>query len=141
MPARLAVAAAAGVVIVTAAGCGAHRHPAGSPHPSGQPAAMILPASGSPVIGVRYFYKLFVHCGVTRVTFGGRSWQPVKPVARYPGARPVNGITTETGYVAGTMRLVNAHALRFTANPRGVLAPFTVMFRPAATSGTARPCA
>jgi hypothetical protein len=83
--------------------------------------------NGSPVLGKSYPYRLFAHCGVPLVEFGKRAWQPVLPVPHYPGSR--TGV--ENGYVAGTMTLVSAVTLRFTADIRTVTAPYVVNFRPA----------
>lgn len=139
LAAGLAVAAiAAGVAVFASAGGG--KHPSGvTGSPAG--AAAALPAGGSPVIGRPYSFRLLIHCGVPAVSFGGRAWSPVQPVPQYPGARPVNGITTETGYVSGTMTLTGADTLRFVADARAVLAPFVVVFKPATVPSQGQPCA
>ena len=140
LAAGLAVAGiAAGIAVFASAGGGKHssgvtRSPAGAAVPA-------LPAGGSPVIGRPYSFRLLIHCGVPAVSFGGRAWSPVRPVPRYPGARPVNGITTETGYVSGTMTLTHADTLRFVADHRAVLAPFVVVFKPATVPSQGQPCA
>lgn len=104
-------------------------------------AARTVSASRSPATGKAYPFKLFIHCGVPVVDFGGRAWQPVAPVPRYPGPRPVNGTATYTGYAVGTMTLVNARTLRFVANDSAVASPFSVVFEPLTARVTPRyPC-
>jgi hypothetical protein len=93
-------------------------------------AARAVIASGSLTVGKAYPFRLFIHCGVPVVGFGGRAWQPVPPVPAYPGPRPVNGTATYTGYVPGTMTLIDARTLRFTADDTAVVSPFSVVFRP-----------
>jgi hypothetical protein len=44
----------------------------------------------------------------------------------YPGPRLVNGTVTYTGYVAGTMTLVNARRLLFVADSSAVASTFSV---------------
>jgi hypothetical protein len=84
----------------------------------------------SPVIGKPYSFRLLIHRGVPAIGFGGRAWRPVEPVPRYPGARPVNGIVTESGYAEGTITLTDAYSLRFLGDPRTLMAPFAVVFKP-----------
>ena len=129
----------AGVAVSAATGGG--KHHSGVTRPPAGAAAAALPAGGSPVIGKPYSFRLLIHCGVPAVSFGGRAWSPVQPVPKYPGARPVNGITTETGYVSGTMTLTRADTLRFVADARAVLAPFAVLFKPATVPSEGQPCA
>jgi hypothetical protein len=139
----LTVAGIAGITLFVS-GAGGGPHPtAHTAHPAAQAAASVLPATETPVTGKAYSFRLLIHCGVPAVSFGGRAWSPVRPVPGYPGARPVNGIgiTTETGYVTGTMTLVNAGTLRFAADARAVRAPFVVFFKHAATRSEQQPCA
>src|SRR5579859_5011847 len=89
------------------------------------------PASGALVIGKAYPYRLFIHCGVRKVAFGGQTWNPVQPVPQYRGNRPVNGTVTADGYVTGTMTLEAPGTLRFTADNAIAVAPFAVTFKPA----------
>lgn len=119
----------------TAAG-GSSKHP-----PSAGAAAPCLPAGGSPAIGRSYFFRLFIHGGVPVVGFGGRAWRPVEPVPKYPGARPVGEFVTETGYVAGTMTLVEPDTLRFVADPLTVTTPFAVVFKPETAPSERQVCA
>jgi hypothetical protein len=42
----------------------------------------------------------------------------------------VNGTVTYTGYVVGTMTLVNARTLRFVADESAVASPFSVAYEP-----------
>lgn len=128
------------VIIVLVAQAGSHSA-AHVTHPVAAAAAPVLPAAGTPVLGEAYSFRLLIHCGVPAVSFGGRAWRPVRPVSAYPGARPVNGITTETGYVTGTMTLVKGETLRFVADVRAVRAPFVVLFKPTALPSQAQPCA
>ena len=71
---------------------------------------------------------------------GGRTWQPVAPVPAYPGPRLVNGTATYTGYVAGTMTLVNARKLLFVADSSAVASPFSVVYEPLTGRVTRSPC-
>jgi hypothetical protein len=97
-------------------------------------------ASRSPAIDKPYPFKLLIHCSVPLVEFGGRAWQPVAPVPAYPGPRQVNGATTYTGYVAGTMTLVTARTLRFVADDSAVASPFSVVYEPVTGRITRSPC-
>jgi hypothetical protein len=97
-------------------------------------------ASRSPAIGKAYPFELLIHCGVPIVDFGGRTWQPVAPVPAYPGPRLVNGTATYTGYVAGTMTLVNARRLLFVADGSAVASPFSVVYEPLTGRFTRSPC-
>lgn len=133
-----------------ALGCapgGTASHPTATAHlsatvqPSSRAAATTPITNGSLVIGKPYPYRLFIHCGVRKVLFGGRTWSPVRPVQKYPGNRPVHGITTEDGYVVGTMTLERAGTLRFVADNAIVKAPFAVVFERAATSAIGPLCA
>jgi hypothetical protein len=74
------------------------------------------------------------------VDFGGRTWQPVAPVPAYPGPRPVNGTATYTGYVAGTMTLINARRLLFVADSSAVPSSFSVVYEPLTDRVTRSPC-
>jgi hypothetical protein len=103
-------------------------------------AAHTAAAGTAPAIGKPYRFDLFIHCGAPIVSFAGRAWKPVPPVPAYPGPRQVNGTATYTGYVAGTMTLVNAVTLRFTADPGAVAAPFSVLYEPAGTQMTSPVC-
>src|SRR5258708_15003408 len=100
---------AAGVVACGSAG-GAASHPTATARPSAtvqspRAAGTAPSASGSLVSGKAYPYRLFIHCGVRKVIFGGRTWSPVQPVQQYRENRPVNGITTDDGYVTGAITL------------------------------------
>jgi hypothetical protein len=139
--AGLAVAGLAVGITVAATAGGSSQHPSGLTHRPVGAAAPSLRASGSLTIGKPYSFRLLIHCGVPTVGFGGRAWSPVQPVPKYPGARAVNGIVTETGYVAGTMTLVNANVLRFVAGPGTVRAPFAVTFKPVTMPSEGQVCA
>jgi hypothetical protein len=141
LTAVLAVAVLTAGCGTTAATAGGHKQsPTGARSPA-RDAASAAPANGSAVLGRAYPFKLFIHCGVPVVGFGGRSWKPVAPVPEYPGPRPVNGVATYTGYVVGTMTLTDAGTLRFVADNRAVLAPFAVVYKPLTTPVTRQPCA
>jgi hypothetical protein len=128
-------------------GCASAPVPAGGSQ--SPPGAASSPVSGTartaaagtaPAIGEPYRFDLYIHCGAPVVSFAGRAWKPVPPVPAYPGPREVNGIATYTGYVAGTMTLVNALTLRFTADPAAVAAPFSVLNEPTRTRKTLPVC-
>jgi hypothetical protein len=86
-------------------------------------------------------WRLFVHCGAPVIMFDGRAWAPEPPAPGYPGPRPVNGITTYTGYTTGTLTVLSADRLRFTASD--TVSPYTVNYAPAppSASTTAPVCA
>lgn len=97
-------------------------------------------ASASLEIGRAYPFSLLIHCGVPVVEFGGRAWKPVPPVPTYPGPRPENGVTTYTGYIPGTMTLVNVRTLRFVADASAVASPFSVTYAPEQGRAVLSPC-
>ena len=115
--------------------------PAGTVRSSPHATMTASPASGTLVIGKAYPYRLFIHCGVRKVAFGGRTWSPVQPVPQYRGNRPVNGTVTADGYVTGAMTLEAPGTLRFTADNAIAVVPFAVIFKPAATPGLGPVCA
>jgi hypothetical protein len=147
--ARSGISAAIGFVLAgTLLGCAPTAVPSGtsqqSPGMASPPAkdsTRTAAAGGSPAIGKAYPFKLLIHCGVPVVDFGGRAWQPVAPVPEYPGPRPVNGMTTYTGYVIGTMTLMNARTLRFVAGDSAVASPFSVVYEPLTVRVTRSACA
>jgi hypothetical protein len=146
--ARPSASAAIGLILAgTLLGCtstpvpGAARQQ--SPSTASSPArdsTRTVSASRSPAIGKAYPFQLLIHCGVPIVDFGGRAWQPVAPVPAYPGPRLVNGTAIYTGYVAGTMTLVNARRLLFVADSSAVASPFSVVYEPLAGRVTRSPC-
>ena len=146
--ARPGAAAAIGLILaVTLLGCtsapvaSAARQQ--SPSTASSPArdrTRTVSASRSPAIGTAYPFELLIHCGAPVVDFGGRTWQPVAPVPAYPGPRLVNGTATYTGYVAGTMTLVNARRLLFVADSSAVASPFSVVYEPLTGRVTRSPC-
>jgi len=146
--ARPGAAAAIGLILaVTLLGCtstpvpGAARQQ--SPSTASSPArdsTRTVAAGRSLAIGTAYPFGLLIHCGVPIVDFGGRTWQPVAPVPAYPGPRLVNGTATYTGYVAGTMTLVNARRLLFVADSSAVASPFSVVYEPLTGRVTRSPC-
>jgi hypothetical protein len=109
-------------------------------HSTSRAALTATPASGSLVTGKAYPYRLFIHCGVSKVLLDGQTWTPVPPVPQYHGNRPVNGITTDDGYVTGTMTLEKSGILRFAADNAIAAAPFVVTFKHAATPGLGQVC-
>src|SRR5580700_5453798 len=134
--ARPGASAAMGLILaVTLLGCAATPVPRAarqqSPSVASSPAkdsTRTVSASRSPAIGTAYPFELLIHCGAPIVDFGGQAWQPVAPVPAYPGPRLVNGTATYTGYVAGTMTLVNARRLLFVADSSAVASPFSVVY-------------
>ena len=120
---------------------GVHRQSPGTASSPARAAARAVAAGGSPAIGRSYPFRLFIHCGVPVADFGGRAWQPVAPVPEYPGPRPVSGTATYTGYVAGTMTLVNTRTLRFAADGSAVASPFSVVFKPSTVRVSRSVCA
>jgi hypothetical protein len=128
-----------GCASVPASG-GGHQQSPGTASSPAKATARAVAAGGSPAIGKAYRFNLFIHCGVPIVDFGGRAWRPVPPVPKYPGPRPVNGTATYTGYVPGTMTLVNARTLRFAADDSAVASPFSVVFEPVTGRVTGSAC-
>lgn len=125
-------------------GGGARSAPPGglsTPATSAPARPQAFPASGNLLIGVPYTYRLFIHCGAPIIGADGKAWRPGPPVAAYPGARPVDGVTTETGYVSGTLTLLSANSLRFTADPATVLRPYSVLYSPTSEKRTLPVCA
>jgi hypothetical protein len=146
--ARPGISAAIGFVLAgTLLGCaptvpsGTYQQSPGMASSSARDSTRTASASGSPAIGKAHPFKLLIHCGVPIVDFGGRAWQPVAPVPKYPGPRPVNGTTTYTGYVIGTMTLINARTLRFVAGDSAVASPFSVVYEPLTARITRSACA
>ncbi len=147
--ARPGIAAAMGFVLAgallgcapTAVSGGTYQRSPGMASSPAKDSTRTASASGSPAIGKAYPFKLLIHCGVPIADFGGRAWQPVAPVPVYPGPRPVNGTTTYTGYVIGTMTLMNARTLRFVAGDSAVASPFSVVYEPLTVRVTRSPCA
>jgi hypothetical protein len=81
---------------------------------SGDPGDPARSGPAQAVIGVAYPFDLYTHCGIRWARFVGREWTPVHPAPdplRLPNSA---GITTYSGYVAGTMTLIRPDLLRFT---------------------------
>lgn len=135
----LAALAVIGTASCASAG-GTAGHSPGAPSKTATATSSASTAGQSTQIGKAYPFKLFIHCGVPLVSFAARTWAPTPPVHQYPGPRPVNGISTYTGYVAGTMTLVTANTLRFTADSRAVAAPFSVNFKPTKAPAEGKVC-
>jgi len=146
--ARPSAAAAIGLILAaTLLGCASTTVPSAarqqSPSTASSPArdrTRTVSASRSPAIGKAYPFELLIHCGVPIVDFDRRTWQPAAPVPAYPGPRQVNGTATYTGYVAGTMTLVNARKLLFVADSSAVASPFSVVYEPLTGRVTRSPC-
>ena len=146
--ARPSAAAAIGLILAaTLLGCASTTVPSAarqqSPSTASSPArerTRTVSASRSPAIGKAYPFELLIHCGVPIVDFDRRTWQPAAPVPAYPGPRLVNGTATYTGYVAGTMTLVNARKLLFVADSSAVASPFSVVYEPLTGRVTRSPC-
>jgi hypothetical protein len=138
----------AGVIAVGAVGCASASSTAGQSaavtHAASRAAQAATPTAprviGGLVVGKAYAYRLYIHCGVGKIMYGGLTWGPVPPVTPPPGNRPVNGQTTYDGYVAGALTLEQAGVLRFTADTNIVVSPWAVTFKPAATPGIASAC-
>ncbi|WP_189112971.1 hypothetical protein [Pilimelia terevasa] len=85
-----------------------------------------------PVRGEAYPYDLYTHCGIAFARFGGRTWLASSRRSE-PATRPDNaGLSTYTGYTAGTMTLVDPRTARFVIDLRRVAAGVhpVVTFRP-----------
>lgn len=148
LPTAAAAVVVAGVGISAALIHGSSGSPvgpaAGSSHPStlqstAGASSPAWPASSAGQGGTSRPWRLLVHCGAPVITFDGRAWAPVAPVPTYPGPRPVNGITTDTGYTAGTLTVLSADRLRFTASD--TVSPYMVTYAPAPPNTTAPVCA
>jgi hypothetical protein len=146
--ARSSASAAIGLILAaTLLGCAstpvpsaAHQQSPGMASSPAKDSTRTVSASRSPAIGKAYPFKLLIHCGAPLVNFGGRAWQPVAPAPAYPGPRLVKGTATYTGYVAGTMTLVNARRLLFVAASSAVASPFSVVYEPLTGRFTRSPC-
>jgi hypothetical protein len=136
----LAILAVVGTAACASAG-GTASHAPSAPPSTTAAASTVSSTQQNPQVGKAYPFNLFIHCGVPLVNFGGRWWAPAPPVPNYPGPRPVNGISTYTGYVTGTMTLVTTNNLRFTADSRAVAAPFRVNFKPTKAPAEGKVCA
>ena len=125
------VAAVVGVSVTLIAGRGPSAPPA-RPMPAASLTGSHPVGYGSPspsqATGGRS-WRLFVHCGTPLIMFNGRAWAPLAPVQPYPGPRPINGITTDTGYAIGTLVVLSTGRLRFTAS--NTIAPYVITYAPA----------
>ena len=132
---KLTIVALAGALLV--GGC-ARGEPVTSPVPASSPAASpIDPAhprqgSATAVVGTPYPFDLLTHCGGEFTTFAGRTWQTDHPPGDLLPRADASGVTTVTGYVSGTMTLVDAGRARFDIDPAGVARPPAgpVLFHP-----------
>ena len=136
----LAILAVVGTAACAPAGGTGSHAPSAPPTTTTAVASTASSTRQNPQVGKAYRFNLFIHCGVPLVNFGGRWWAPAPPVPHYPGPRPVNGISTYTGYVSGTMTLVTTNNLRFTADSRAVAAPFSVHFKPTTAPAEGKVC-
>ncbi len=94
----------------------------------------------SPTAGVTYPFSLLTHCGIAFTRFADREWQAVTPLPDPPRLANNQGITRYTGYVAGTMTLVDPNMARFVITDPTVASNGQVIdFRPAAAAPL--PCA
>jgi len=141
---RPLTAALVAVVLFSCAGCSVPRG-ASAPPPSapvvsagnGEPAIWGTDIVLSPVMGRAYSGFVGVICGVPVAPgFGKRLWTPVMPLPRYPGP----GTAATGAMVAGTMTLVAAQRMRFTAGKNVTRAPYTVFFEPSASPRQAGHC-
>lgn len=86
-------------------------------------------------VGTPYPFDLYVHCGGAYTTFAGRAWQTDTPPGNPLPKPEADGRTKITGYLPGTMELVDDDQARFVIDDTYVTpsAP-VVLFRPAKAS-------
>jgi hypothetical protein len=76
-------------------------------------------------------FELYTHYGIHFTTFAGRYWETLTAL---PDPQPVpnaQGVTTYTGYISGSMTLVDPNTLRFAINDPAVsITGQVVVFRP-----------
>ncbi|WP_155369729.1 hypothetical protein [Catellatospora vulcania] len=77
-----------------------------------------LPARPEP--GVDYPYDLYAHCGIEWTWFAGATWRARIPLAEPRTRVGADGITRYSGYVPGTMRLLDPDTAEFTADDRHI---------------------
>jgi hypothetical protein len=73
------------------------------------------PRSGPavPKVGTTYPFDLMAHCTGEFTRFGGRFWRTDDPPGNLAPRSDPDGTTRITGYLAGTMQLVDADTARF----------------------------
>jgi hypothetical protein len=83
--------------------------------------------------GTPYSFDLYTHCGGEYTTFAGRTWRADNPPGNLLPRADAAGVTKITGFVYGTMTLVEADRAEFVIDPGGVArAPAgPVVFHPA----------
>lgn len=86
-------------------------------------------------VGTPYPFDLYTHCGGEYTTFAGRTWQTDDPPGNLLPRADAAGTTKITGFVYGTMTLVEADRAQFVIDPSGVASPPAgpVVFHPADT--------
>jgi hypothetical protein len=83
-------------------------------------------------VGTPYPFDLFTHCGGEYATFAGRTWQTDDPPGNLTPRADATGTTRVTGYLYGTMTLVDRDRAKFVIDPAGVAEPppGPVLFHP-----------
>ncbi|MCW2935900.1 MAG: hypothetical protein JWM19_6862 [Actinomycetia bacterium] len=121
----------AGVLSLCITGCAAASSlpPAAAPQHPVAAATVSAKAHSGALVGQASHYRLFIHCGIPLVAFAHREWRPVKPFPRYYPSQDNGGVTVN-GYVAGTLRLISADVLKFTADATAVAKPYAVTYVP-----------
>jgi hypothetical protein len=131
----------AGAIAAGAVGCTSGGSTASQAVTAAQSSAPVAPATPRAttqvidglVVGKAYAYRLFVQCGVDKIFYGERTWNPVPPIGQPPKNRPVHGQTASDEYMVGTLTLEQPGILRFTADNTLVASPYSVTFRLSAT--------
>ncbi|WP_155374427.1 hypothetical protein [Catellatospora vulcania] len=73
-----------------------------------------------PAVGTAYPFDLYVHCTGEFTRFGGRHWHSDSPPGDLSPRPGSNGNRKITGFVAGTMELLDADTARFVIDTRYV---------------------
>jgi len=109
--------------------------------PPSEPWLQKTPASL--VVGQRFPYSVYTHCGFNQIELGGRRWAPAEPVPPVPEPRlGPGGIATVNGYTAGVMTLLDAQTLRFAVDDATVqTAGVVVTYRIAPADALPEVCA
>nr|BFE70162.1 hypothetical protein GCM10020092_034630 [Actinoplanes digitatis] len=86
-------------------------------------------------IGTPYSFDLYTHCGGEYTRFAGRTWRTDDPPGNLLPRADAAGVTRITGYVYGTMTLVELDRAQFVIDPAGVADPpeGPVVFHPSDT--------
>jgi hypothetical protein len=73
-----------------------------------------------PILGTPYPFDLYVHCTGEFTRFGGRYWQTDAPPGDLRPRPEPDGRTRITGFIAGTMELLDSDTARFVMDTRYV---------------------